>query len=334
MKSYKKILALSLSLAFISPQICGLSGVYASSMEASTIDLKVDTGKSKFSQKTISLNQNEANKEAALGEIRKIRAKAWDENFLYTLNANSNAKKERIQDLAKAYGYSSKEAYINALTWSNDLERIAIQRAFEQTITGLDHDRADGSSFQSAKTDRGIYSEAEILAGSTTKMDAARAFDQWSFQKMSYLNGKSEYDTLLESDGVKDLATNGHLHQILNPEMKFVGFATVNDRNSQWNYAVGELSRQSANNNPKAENLSGIYKLFVGNAKDAPKLDYEDDKLEKLRQAVKEAQNQITVAENLLNNYPKTVANVKDKLVVMIENARKLIQRAEIILNK
>lgn len=61
---------------------------------------------------------------------------------------------------------------------------------------------------------------------------------------------------------------------------------------------------------------------------------YSKESLEKLRESIKKAKTEIESAEYLMENYPKTVANVKDKLVTIITKAKKLIERGEAILNK
>lgn len=50
--------------------------------------------------------------------------------------------------------------------------------------------------------------------------------------------------------------------------------------------------------------------------------------------AVKKANIEIDSAEYLMENFPKTIAGVRDKLENIIIKSKKLLEKAEIILNK
>ena len=333
MKRPIKILALSLALSF---PVLGLaestftSTAYASS--AQRLNLGVDTSKAKFKEDTVNLKQDEANKNETLSEIKAIRSRLWDENIYYTLD-NSNSKGARLRDVAKEYGITNKDTYVNAITWSNDLERIAIQRAYEQLIVDLSHDRPDGSPMETTTTNNGVYPNGENLAASTALESPALAFAQWSFRPSKSRKGLSEYDILANTKGVKN-AENGHLHLILNPRFYHVGFATMNGGDSEWNYAVLNASIKNPANNQAATGYVGQYRLYVGTpSKGAPKTQSKAinkaQSIEKLRQAVERAKKEIAAAEYILENYPKTVAHVKGQLVDLIAHSKELIRKAE-----
>ena len=55
----------------------------------------------------------------------------------------------------------------------------------------------------------------------------------------------------------------------------------------------------------------------------------KEAKIEKLRQAVERSKKEIAAAEYILENYPKTVAHVKDQLVDLIAHSKEPIRKAE-----
>lgn len=330
MKNKKKFaLALALSFAILGNR---------PSFAATRLDLGVNTGNVAFSEGTFNLSQDEANKSQALSEVRAIRSRLWDENILYTLDENSNSKGERLQDVAKANGYTSKEEYVNGLSWSNDLEKIAIQRAYEQTLTGLSHQRPDGGGLRSSVSANGVRPGAEILAASTQKESPQLAFNQWSFRKHSSRNNKSEYQLLLDAKGVSD-SGNGHLHIILDPELKHIGFASLN-RSDDWNYGVAMFAFEIANNNQAATNLVGPYNIYAGDIKNAPKPEEKPEKsnkiseesIEKLRKSVKNARQTIAGAELLMQTMPNFGEKYGYELASLIDNQKTIISKAEALL--
>ncbi|WP_297281624.1 CAP domain-containing protein [uncultured Anaerococcus sp.] len=343
MRNTKKLAALTLALSFSflgATSFSGQTTSYASSMTSTPAQLGVDTGKGVYKESTISLRQNEDLKKEVLNEVRDIRSKLWDENILYTLG-NSNSKTERIQDVAKANGYTTKQAYVNGLKWSNDLEKIAIQRAYEQLYTDLSHERPDGRSFDTAKVN-GIYPNGEIVASSTAQESPAKAFNQWSFLPSKYLDNKSEYQMLKEAKGVSD-ANNGHLHSILNPEFKYIGFSEMNNPNGKWNYAAGEFARKIANNNENSVNLTGSKTLYIGDAsnlqtngskKETGKSKISPEDLERLKKSVEDAKIQLRAVDFLFEKTPNFAKTNGKYLNQLATEARELIKRAEAILAK
>lgn len=329
MKNIKK-LALSLAISFV---VLEVNPAFA----ANRIDLGVDTGNVSFSEGTFNLKQNEILKNEVLYEIRNIRSKMWDENILYTLD-DTNSKAERLQDVAKANGYQNKEAYVNGLTWSNDLEKIAIQRAYEQTLTGLSHQRPDGSNKSTAVSKNGIYANAEILAASTEIENPAKSFYQWTYEASKNKNNKSEYQLIKEAKGVFNLY-NGHLHILLDPELKSIGYADLNT-NSKWNYSVGVFD-YNVDNNQASANLVGSYNIYAGNIKDAPKIEEEkesntkeisDETIEKLKKSVKKSEQTIAGAKVLMRTMPKFAKEHGQKIKELISNSQRIIDQAKKIL--
>lgn len=206
MKNKKKfMMSLAISFAIVLSAFIGSTTSFASE----GLDLGVNIGNMKLPERSLRLNQSQATREAVINEIKKIRSRAWDENIYYCYEDN-NSRGYRIRDIAKMHKSTSKEDYVEDIHWSTELERIAIQRAIEQTITGLSHTRADGSNWHEASY-KGITAGAEVLAMNSASMGVSLAFDQWSFRRAN--GNKSEYDYLIASKGVMT-ADNGHLHAI------------------------------------------------------------------------------------------------------------------------
>ena len=333
MKNVKKVaLSLAFSFALLGP---------SQSLAATRLDLGINTGNVDFSEGTFSLNQNESLKKEVLAETRAIRSRLWDENILYTLNPDSNNKNERLQDVAKANGYPTKESYVNGLTWSSDLEKIAIQRAYEQTLTGLSHTRPDGTRNTTAVLTNGVYPGAEILASSTSTQGPAQAFSQWTFEPSSKRDGKSEYELLKDTRGVSD-SYNGHLHIILDPELKRIGFSTLNT-NAKWNYSVGIFDFETTSANAASSNIVGEFNIYAGDLAKAPKTQEKtgnpvksnklsEDSIKRLRESVERARKSIAGAKILMDTMPKFAKENGTKLNGIIANSEKVIDQAEKIL--
>lgn len=261
----KKIAALSLALSF---SFAGTSFINPNSTvalaQSQRLDLGVDTGKVSYQENTFVLNQNDAQKQKAMNQVRELRSKMWDENVIYTLG-NSNPNKQRLQDVAKQNGYTSKSDYVNGLDWSTELEKIAIQRLFEQTITGLSHNRPDGSKYSTAVTKTGVRPYGEILANNSAQMTAELSFNQWAFGPRKNYNNKSEYELLKEANGVSNNG-NGHIHLLLNPTYKAFAYADLTSSKTDRNFAVG-LFGFKENSSNKSVNIVGEHTLYVGTPK-------------------------------------------------------------------
>lgn len=342
MKNKKKfMMSLAISFAVMLSAFIGATTSFASE----GLDLGVNIGNMKLPERSLRLNQSQTSKEAVINEIKKIRSRAWDENIYYCYEDN-NSRGYRIRDIAKMHKSTSKEDYVEDIHWSTELERIAIQRAIEQIITGLSHTRADGSNWHEASY-KGITAGAEVLAMNSASMGVSLAFDQWSFRRSN--GNKSEYDYLIASKGVMT-ADNGHLHAILDPGYFFVGYADVNNTGSKWNYAVGEFS----NDGTVSETSTGLVGDYVFSRSNSSTTVLEragqskpenptteqpsSNKLSKetrqnLEKAIKDSKKQIDAANYLMENFPKTIEKVYDKLVNLIKIANDTISQAENLLN-
>lgn len=341
MKKIYQVTILSLGLLAVnaSSALNNLSGTSISYASAQRVNLGVNTTNAAYKEGTFTLNQNAALRDQTLQEIRNIRSRLWDENIYFT-NNKSNSKGERLQDVAKANGYSSKEAYVNGITWSSDLEKIAIQRAYEQVSFEFSHDRPDGTDFQSAVTASGVKADGENLASNTQPQSPALAFAQWSFRPSKNKNNKSEYDLLIEAKGVTN-AENGHLHHILDPDFGQIGFAVVSDPNSKWKYGVAEFGFNKAKGDGLSANLVGDYILYIGKAPantkaSEPSKSYKkptDDEVARLKTTVANAKTTINAAELLIKTMPNFASRNGGKLQKLIDTQLKLIKEAETLIS-
>lgn len=332
--NFKKAAAISLALSL---SFAGLSTIRPSIVSASSnFSLGVDSGKVSYQEKLVNLSQNQALRDEAIREIKAVRAKLWDENVIYTDNPDSNPNKERLQDVAKRAGYTTKDDYVNSISWSTELEKIAIQRAYEQTIL-LGHDRPDGSYYYDIKTENGVSPYGENIARTTDTQSEKHAIYQWTFDKDK--KGFSEYEYLLKADGVSD-ADNGHLHLILDPEYDSFGLAVLNGVDPKWNIAVSNFGYDTSSS--KASNIVGQYLLYVGNPAgkksttitNSSSQTITDDERQSLEETVADAQDTIDAAEYIMENYPNTVKNVLPELKSLIESQKALISRANTMLGK
>lgn len=334
MKNTKKILALAL-LTSLSVNALPLTNSTSISYASQNLDFGINTKNFENNSVTLTLNQDENNKEASLAALKAVRAEMWDKNVPYTYEQDSNKNNTKLRDFLKTKGINSKEEYLNHTKWSTDLEKIAIQRIYEVSLTGLSHNRPDGSSCNTAVLPSKVKMYAEILANNSDAYTPAKAFSQWTHGKRSNYNGKSEYELLLEANGVYNIG-NAHLHIILDPEYDHMGLAINNS--SELNYVGVEFGYADKSGN-KATGLVGDYTMNFGknivdtNQNEGNKENIKSKK-ELLREAVEYNKSQVASAKFLLKNLPKTVAKVKDKLEAQIKTAEAIIEKSEKYLNK
>lgn len=331
MKKFKKLTVATLALSFSFLGLNSLANPLLSSADSQTqkedyLDLGVNKGKEDYQEKRVIVNPNKLRYEQFLSEVRDIRAKSWESNVPYTLEAD-NKKGTTIRDIAKEYGYETRDEYVNAIEWSDDLEKIAIQRSFEQTYTGLGSKRPDGAGIKSA-TINGNYSNKEILTADTVDPNYTDPAGKWSYSKLVNANNMSQYEILLKENGVMT-DWNSKFHDLLNPSYKYVGFAEVRDINKGPTYATAELASEISNNNSELTNISGEYTLSIGQTKDEA---LSHKMRAEIEFSINQAQLEMKAAEELIENYPETIKNVKDKLVKLINENNEIIKELQALL--
>lgn len=151
----------------------------------------------------------------------------------------------------------------------------------------------------------------------------------WTVYKYEVLDNKSEYDLLLELKG--DLSEdNKNLHNILHPLVTQVGFAKVKNSKNGKNYGVMVDGHDLAGSQ-KVTGYVGNYKYYVGDSNAA---DLSKDTKAQLRSSIKQSEIQLQALENILENYPTTVANVVDKLYDLMDDSYYLIRKSYALLGE
>ena len=339
MKNIKKMAALSLALSFSflgQASLINPVDSYAKeeSLAIQNADLEVDKGKGEYIEETINLKQSQDEIEYFLNEIRDIRSKLWDSNIPYVSVSPDGTKSEskNLRESAEKSGHTTMKDYAFGLKWKTDLEKIAIQRAFEQKYSDSSDTRPDGSNFKSA-TINGIHSDVELV--SKSKLDGGiKSYGKWSFA--NYQTGQSKYDKLLAANG-KLTPENFELHTLLNPGIKYIGYAQVADEETNTLYEVVELSydmnSKMDSSNDQVTNLVGPYTLSIGDKNYKEDKDKtQKDKLEKLKISYLKAQEIIKGAEILKESMPNFSNENSAKINQLVEKQKEVIKKAENVL--
>lgn len=324
MKKVFKIAAASLAFSFLGAFNLSPVNTSFASEAPQRLDLGFPLPNVAFKESIVKLTQTEAQKKEVLNEIKKLRAKAWDEDIYFTFEEEVNSKGEKIRDVAFEAGLRNKEAYVNAIKWNTRLEQYAIQRAYEDFITDFAYNRADGSDpFDSHSKLLAGYSN-EFHALSYEGMNPATAVGIWSTEKLDDLGGYSAYDYLLAANGVWANETSD-LFNIIDPFVTDFGYAQLSSIEGTPSYGVLIVANQMKTTDTRATGYNGSYKLYVGDPNAKP---LSESTKKALRKALSDAQMQSNVAYNLMENYPKTVERVWDKLVEIMDESYYLQQSA------
>ncbi len=152
---------------------------------------------------------------AAIETVKELRALSWEQNLPY--NGTS------LQAL-----YPDKDAYVSAVYWAPGLAEAAQIRAKEQE-NGLDHTRPNGTEWST------VFSQTPSPAGEILTKGQSSIYsaitDSW---------GAGEVQALIDANGSWN-EQNGHLHNLLNIDLKYIGFAEHADGNGVVSY-VGILA--------------------------------------------------------------------------------------------
>ena len=154
-------------------------------------------------------------KDAILRKINHIRKEAFEE------------------------GMPDADRYI-PVKWSNDLEKTALVRAVESSIT-MGHKRLTNKKIWSAFP--GVLAEAENLAWSYEGFD--NAINQWYKEKEDYIK---------QEKGIPTSGRTGHYRWLITPIMQYIGIASFKNPNLQWITTALSLGGEGS-----SENLIGTY---------------------------------------------------------------------------
>lgn len=155
----------------------------------------------------------------ALAAVKSIRAQMYDDPEIVFDG-------KPLRQVVSAAGLS-REQYINGVRWDTNLERSALQRAYEQNVH-WGHTRPDGGSYSNAAV--AVRWPGEIL---TTQADIATAIAD--VQRGSWAG---ERDALIAHDGAFNNST-GHLYNLINPRYTAYGFARVGGVTVGWMHGSG-----------------------------------------------------------------------------------------------
>lgn len=174
--------------------------------------------------------------ETAMPTFRKLRADMWDRNPYY-VEYGAAPRSTRLQDVARKYGVTTKEQFVNKVSYDPGLSIIGVQRSAEQyplDKTKLSHDRPvrgncvspTGLACSDSRTAslNGVGAIENLAWGSGT---------QWTIQDFVNAWGYGEYDGLVQAGG--QAYGGGHLWQMLNPVWEYMGFGLINVQvGGQW----------------------------------------------------------------------------------------------------
>lgn len=207
----------------------------ATSVKGATTNVELGAGI--VGTKKFTVNQKSV-RDTALAAVIKWRKDALNDT---SIKFNGETVKQRLKTLG-----ISESAYLNP-SWSNALERIAMQRAIEAGDSTLGHTRPNGTSCSTA-TCSGVSAAAEILAwGSGYNYTGTTAVDQWASEKAEYVK---------ECKGLAHKET-GHYKTLVDPSYKAYGFAIADGYNYE-KVAAGEAGTR-LQGSASATNWVGCY---------------------------------------------------------------------------
>lgn len=151
---------------------------------------------------------------ASLAALSSIRAQMYDDAAVVL---DGKPLKQVVSDAGL-----TRSQYVNGVTWDTDLERSALQRAYEQNLL-WGHVRPDGGSYANASV--GVRWPGEII---TTQADISTAISDVK-------NGTwaGERDALINANGAFNNDT-GHLYNLINPKYTAYAFARVGGVSVGW----------------------------------------------------------------------------------------------------
>lgn len=184
----------------------------------------------------------------ALQQVKRWRQDALDSGIKVKYKGSFVS----IDSCLSSMGMTRSE-YLNP-SWSNALERIALQRSVEAADVDLGHTRTDGTSCFTASYN-GYTSSSEIIAWNSG--DITAAINNWASEKQTYIrytNGESVTDQY------------GHYQTLIDPSYKAFGFAqgapAIYKGYSMGNTFVGEAS-SSALGGATPLGIKGDYNFTV-----------------------------------------------------------------------
>lgn len=189
-----------------------------------------------------------------LPELKKLRGEMWD--------INPPFDGVPLRQAAAAAGLTTRDAYVNAVAIDANLTRIAVQRAAEQPLGGLTHDRAVRATID------GRTASGEVLSGGRDMKGAISK--GWGHGELAALRATNGH----WSD------KNGHLHILLNPKNRYYGFGHVNvyAGGKFYDYSAGVSSRSALGGTavPKGKQSLNLYRPAAAGERPTGLVDYKE----------------------------------------------------------
>lgn len=164
--------------------------------------------------------------------LRELRGRVWDQNVPFRDDRYPGVT--TIRDAAAAEGFHSREAYVNGVENDYGYSMVALQRSIEEQHfygIGMDHTRPYNSTCYG---NCGNAFTATILGRSPSAenihsvADISVAMRGWGVKELPALQlARGEWNT-----------SNGHVHSLINPANRYVGFAAAFTRTGESSVAI------------------------------------------------------------------------------------------------
>ncbi|MDU2599005.1 hypothetical protein [Anaerococcus sp.] len=324
MKNFKKVTAaaLAISFSFLGASVTSESNLsYASqSQSAPKIDLGVSQANYPYQESVVTLKQDDATRQQFMDHIVELRTKAWNDNLIVPWYGEGENTKS-VRDIYIQWSDGDPEWYKNAFNYNYGLEKLALQRAYELTLTGDSQNRPDGSHYNT------MYHEDYSLGNADTfwVFDEKNEVDVDTFFEMFASDKK--YNEFKNSKGSMKNAILETL-VMYQPAQLSIGYGQVTNKETGRSFAVVAFDLD-----PYVwadeENYVGDYTMSFGNPNFKQ---FSKERLDKLEKSVKNAKETIEGAKILMQKMPKFAKEHGNELNKLIEKQNKIIDKAETIL--
>lgn len=152
-----------------------------------------------------------SDQDTAMRELRKLRGDMWDRNVAFDGMT--------LRQAAAKQGLKTRQAYVDAAQYDAGLSRVALQRGAE-AAQFFRHERPYNATCTANCGDTGTATyKGKAGAGENLHSAAnmGKAMQDW---------GYGEVGDLVRANGHFNTG-NGHLHNLLDPQLKRYGFASV-----------------------------------------------------------------------------------------------------------
>lgn len=186
------------------------------------LDLGLNLGTGMHVRVPVHLRQAEVRR-TALNDFKAMRRRMW--------NVNPPFEGRPLRATLAEAGINSANAYADRLVWDYGAERVAIQRAAEQLLTGIEHNRPGSGAPFDISLQTGQTMSSENLACRVRQMSPSYGLKMWEDELPALTRHKGAFN-----------AQTGHLYLLLDPSLRFHGFA----QSESTHYVNVSISGQSS----------------------------------------------------------------------------------------